>query len=491
MKILLGTIALIFACTLEATVFYVDNVKGSDSNDGNEKTPFASIEYAIAKLKTSDQLEIVNTGKVYQRPYPGKNGRNLPVKTGGTLEKPLIINGNGAVLTGLSIIPAAKWLKNENNFYTLPFWPMSNMYKGYKAQNYWLEQPQIWWVDGKPAKNCKSAEELAENPGGFWWDKSNQEVIFNLPKHQKFEDLKIELPANSGFYIGADHVVIKNFYFIHSWNDGFDAAGKNQNGVFKNCVAIDNCGQGFSCHDTSNVYYEDCAAIRCASSGSCDVHWCSTRYHRCIFMNNAFEAGIYTLNESSHLYSDCLIVNNQPFEQIWQRGTSSQIYDNCVILGGAPDRNILTIQDGSVAFKNCTIANAAGICAMDASRRGSLSVDNCLLLNMKNYTFKFDGGAEKRVFLRGNLLGGSPGMIIDGKVYNAENWTDYLKANSSDQYSEWLSSDLGENVLETNIKLKSRHKRPTNVGAKLPNEVWKRYEELKKIKASPSGINFE
>lgn len=491
MKILVGAITLIFACALEAAVFYVDNVKGNDANDGSAKAPFASVEYGISKLKTSDQLEVVNTGKVYQRPYPGASGRNLPVRSGGTLENPLIINGNGAVLTGLSIIPPEKWLKKDNNLYSLPFWPMSNMYKGYKTQNYWLEQPQIWWVDGKPAKNCKSAEELSETPGGFWWDKSNKKVIFNLPKDQKLEELKIELPANSGFYIGGDHVIIKNFYFIHSWNDGFDAAGKNQHGVFKNCVAIDNCGQGFSCHDTSNIYYEDCAAIRCASSGSCDVHWCTTRYHRCIFMDNAFEAGIYTTNESSHFYSDCLITNNRPFEQIWQRGSSSQIYDNCVILGGAPDRNILTMQDGSVAFKNCTIANAAGVCALDASKRGSLSADNCLLINMKNYIFKFDQGAEKRVFLRGNLLVRSPGIIIGDTVYNAENWEAYLKANSGDQYSEWLSSDLGENIFETDIKLKTRYKREAKVGAKLPAEVWKRYEELKKIKATPSGISFE
>ena len=489
--IFIGIILLPLSNTLVAMTFYVDNVKGNDRNDGSAETPFASIEHGLAKLNTSDQLEVINTGKPYQRPYPGKKGRGLSIKAGGTLGNPLIINGNGAVITGLSIVPLEKWQKKNTRFYALPFWPMSNMYKGYKSQNYWLDEPQIWWVNGQAAKNCKNAEALAENPGGFWWDKANKEVVFHLPENQAIEKLKIELPANYGFYITSDHVVVKNFYFIHSWNDGFDASGKNQQGVFKNCIAIDNCGQGFSCHGTSNIYYEDCAAIRCASSGSCDVHWCTTRFHRCIFMDNTFEAGIYTHHETSHLYSDCLIVNNRPFEQIWQRATSSQIYDNCVILGGAPDRNILTVENGTVTFKNCTLANAAGICEINAKTRNSLSMDNCLVFNMTDYLFKFKDSAQERVFFRGNLFARSPGIIIDDTIYNADNWEDYLNVNPQDKHSEWVDTDLKDDVYKTEVQLKNRYQRESAVGADLPAEVWTRYEALKKIKATPSGISFE
>ncbi len=471
-----------------ATV-YVDNLKGNDGNDGSQDKPVASVEHGLKLLKKSDTLEIINTGKPYQRPYPGEKGRGLTISHGGTLEAPMIINGNGAVLTGLAVIPVDKWTKVEDDIYSLPFWPMSNMYKGYKQQNYWLDGTQIWWVDGKAATNCKTMEELKETPGGFWWNKAKKAVLFHLPPAKTLEQLKIELPANYGFYITADHTIVKDVYFIHSWNDGFDAAGKNQNGVYKNCIAIDNCGQGFSCHDTSNVYYEDCVAIRCASSGSCDVHWCNTRYHRCIFMNNTFEAGIYANDAGTHLYSDCLVTGNGPFEQIWQRNNSSLTFDNCVILGTA-DKNILTMQDGTVAFKNCTIMNAAGLFSADAKYHSNLVMDNCLVSGFGQYILNLPESAEKNVILHGNLFADAPGLQIGDKMYNRTNWNE-ARPFFPKRTTEWLPEDQKIQGYTTDIKLNNRYGRPSRVGALLPNSVWERYEKMKTVKASPSGISFE
>ena len=96
------------------------------------------------------------------------------------------------------------------------------------------------------------------------------------------------------------------------------AAGDPRGVHYRNCVAIDNCGQGFSCHGTSVVLYEDCVAVRCASSGSCDVHWSNSSYARCVFMNNVFEGGVAANDHSAHTYSSCLVVHNRPFEQVWQ-----------------------------------------------------------------------------------------------------------------------------------------------------------------------------
>lgn len=472
-----------------AGTVYVDNVRGDDRNDGSKERPVACVQKGLDLLEDSGTLEVVNTGKPYQRPYPGEKGKGLYIRKGGTFDAPLRINGNGAVLTGLAVIPPEKWTPAEGGLLSLPFWPMSNMYKGYRKQNYWLDAPQIWWVDGEAAPNCKSLDELRGTPGGFWWNKAEKRVLFHLPAGKKLSEIKVELPGNFGFYITGDHTIVRDFYFIHSWNDGFDAAGKNQNGVFKNCVAIDNCGQGFSCHDSSNIYYEDCVAIRCASSGSCDVHYSSTRYHRCIFLDSAFEAGIYATDESTHLYSDCIISGSRPFEQIWQRQHAALTFDNCLILG-LPGRNILALQNGTVAFRQCTIMDGAALAELDGRFRGSLILENCLAGNFSAPVLTVAAGEEPRLVMYGNLFFGAPGLKLGDRLYGAEDG-EALRARFPRDDSAWLPA--GETVAgrTASVKLKNRYGRPVRVGAAPPKALLARYETMKKARATPAGVFFD
>ena len=67
------------AATLSAKTVYVDNVRGNDSFPGTQTQPVASIHKGLSLLKKSDHLEVINTGKPYQRPYPGPG--NAPTYT--------------------------------------------------------------------------------------------------------------------------------------------------------------------------------------------------------------------------------------------------------------------------------------------------------------------------------------------------------------------------------------------------------------------------
>ena len=144
----ISLLALIFSSfTLGAATYYVDNVKGKDSNDGSKEHPVASIEKGLSLLKKSDRLEVMpNNGKPYRRPYPGTYGKSYSVGVGGTAEKPMVINGNGAVISGLSVIPLNVWKKCDNGLFKMPFWPMSNVYRTYKKQDYWLPEAKIFFV---------------------------------------------------------------------------------------------------------------------------------------------------------------------------------------------------------------------------------------------------------------------------------------------------------------------------------------------------------
>ena len=199
-KILLAAAAFFCGLSLSAATYSVDNVKGDDKNDGSEKHPVASIEKGLSLLKKSDRLEVAaNNGKPYRRPYPGIYGKSYAVQHGGTPDKPMVINGNGAVISGLAVIPLNVWKKTEDGLFKMPFWPMSNMYRRYTKQDYWLPDARIFFVDGKRTTNCLSMAELKKTPNAFWWSRKEKTLYYNPPAGKGIADVKVELPSNSGF----------------------------------------------------------------------------------------------------------------------------------------------------------------------------------------------------------------------------------------------------------------------------------------------------
>ena len=154
MKIQLAVAAFCCGLTLSAATYYVDNVKGNDRNDGSRERPVASIEKGLSLLKKCDRLEVApNNGKPYRRPYQGIYGKSYAVQHGGTPDKPMVINGNGAVISGLAVIPLNVWKKTDDGLFKMPFWPMSNMYRNYTKQDYWLPDAKIFFVNGERTTN--------------------------------------------------------------------------------------------------------------------------------------------------------------------------------------------------------------------------------------------------------------------------------------------------------------------------------------------------
>ena len=486
MKLLFSLLLILLFCGTHAEIIYVNNVTGNDKNNGSKSAPVAGISRALKLVKKSGIIDVANTGKVYQSPYPGPGGSLLHVNTGGTPEKPLEIRGNGAVITGLAVIPASKWRFDEKKgVYTLPFWPMSNLYKRMpdSTHNFWPDtSAKIWWLNGKAAPNCKSLATLKKTPGAFWWNKAEKQVCFNLPKGEKIADQKIELPANAGFYITAPYVLIRDFYYIFSWNDGFDSAGLEYDGTYRNCVAVNNCGQGFSCHATGSTLYEDCAAIGCNSSGSCDVDQSFSRYMRCIFLNNTFEGGIHTNYNSQHYYGSCIIAGNIPDEQLWLTRSSSQHYFNCLI-EGTPGKDIVSFRthSGTISFRNCTIKGGKSFFKLLKNGSSSAAFQSCIIGGSEDDLFTAEQGTQSRLQNWDNVYFNIPGLIFRGRRYTKKEFATYKKANPQDRNSLWLDKEPASPCV-VNKK---------TAGANLPESVLKRYEKLKRLRATAAGIYFE
>lgn len=496
---------------VSATTLYVDNEKGNDSLNGLAKEagkdgksgPFATIGKAFKTVNTSDRIEIANTGKPYREILTLQ-------KAGGTKEKPLVIEGNNALITGLDVVPPEKWTLVKDNIYSTEFYPMSNMLKGYKPIQHWIGRPQIWWIDGKAAKNCTGEDELKNTVNGFYWNKPLKQLWVNLPEGKKPADFKIEIPVHgTSMCINTDWVVVQNLRSKYSWNDGFDTHGVKLNGrniVFKNCVGTDNCGQGFSVHDDTTAYYEDCHAFRDASSGICNVNRCISMYRNCVLADNTFEAGVYTTETVEIILENCIIAGNKPFEQIWQRGKSKMFFINCVIIGTKDANGLVSAQDGAVFFSQCTFLDGANVCKVPASAKADITIINSIMARCPDF-LDIPARAEGKIVLANNIYWDGKGNTLNGKKYDASNWEEYL-ASGAEKSSKWINPNLGGNLAseppkdnafgkaglwqnpelpeliiplipeDSVLKLnKDAGGKACQIGARIPEKVWKAYFE--------------
>lgn len=426
---------------------HVNNLTGNDGSDGVQG-PLRSIARALEVAGISARIEIANTGV----PYPGGNALR---KGGGTREHPLVIEGNGAVINGLEVMPADQWLAVEAHIYSLPFWPMSNLLRVSKEPLYWIGTPTIVWMDGKPAINCDSLEILRQTPGGYFWDKPNQIVLFHLPERKEEGTCEVSIPTGkTGLNISspADHVEVRNLRSEYSWNDGFSAHGKVTNLTFRNCIAANNCGQGFSLHGESRAVMEDCLITGNASSGACDVNDSRVIYRRCVFYANSFEAGVHALNQTQIVYEDCLIAENKPFEQIWSLTSGNTRFVNCVIAGTGKTL-IKAGGGGRVEFIRCLFADAGAL--MRFSGMARISFEQCAFARI---------GA----------------FVSEGEKFDMA-WIAFSETITE---SHIFQGDLPVGVRKENIHLTGspalRSSKNSAPGAHLPDSVWWQFEEAKR-----------
>ena len=399
-----------------AETIHVNNLTGSDDGDGTRERPFATLYKACRVVPVSGRIEVANTGKPYRMPYKSADvskSYGYRLFRGGTREKPLVVEGNGATISGLAVVPREAWKQvPETRLFRLPFYPMSNRLKIDKTINHWQEVPRIWFVDGRAAPNCHDRESLLKTPGGFWWNKTEKQVCFHLPAGKQLAELRIELPANYGFYIHADHTIVRNFNCIFSVNDGFDADGSARNSDYINCLAYDNCGQGFSCHKTSSIRYAGCGAIRCASSNICNVNNSHAEYIDCVFLDNAFESNVSLYNEATARFVNCFFSGGSADEPIVQEHASQLAFLNCVIQGNR-DLPLLRGRGGSVIFHQCTLSQARYLADLSAGWNAvCVSMKRCVVTGMKNGIAKLPATPCPRLQFADNRF--SPAFYVLG-----------------------------------------------------------------------------
>jgi hypothetical protein len=276
---------------------FVNGDTGSDTYDGAAMIligashgPVATLHRAIQIWKPGDRIVLHKTARPYREAL-------VLVGVNGTAAQPVIVEGNGAVLQGLTITSPDQWTDNGNGLISMKWGPEW----GFNVV-----------ADGKFAVKVPSVDGI--KPGqssGDWKNTKN-------PQHRGYYKLspeqslgKTRLEVSTGFcgvsIDDSSHVIVRNLTCQHFWDDGFNLQGNSQDIRFENIVGRWNGDQGISAHGRCDVTVLG-GEFFGNDSGIVDTVVSRTRYVG-INLHNNRSVGVW-FQGGDHSITDSRIVDN-------------------------------------------------------------------------------------------------------------------------------------------------------------------------------------
>ena len=352
-------IGLVTACLLvpvHAAELYVDGETGDDGRDGLAATvesaargPVRTILRAVKAAKAGDTVHLAPGREPYRESlllsaHPNWN------HPGGEPDRPLVIDGHGATLTGAEPCPPSGWEPWRGRVYRrmdfpqaaalmvgdlrvpaasptlalepgdwIYFPPYKHLYlrpaatplgdvqlvppKGEPetvAANRWspagapgvvrlvgVAEPVALVIAGRRVPPITIKERL--RPGQCTVESGA--VYYHLPEGKSFESLSIEcVVRQNGMHVSGTtaHVVIRNLHVTRVFNDGFNIHGRAHDLLFQNITATHCFDEGYSAHSDAEAAIEGCRLLFNAS-GLTNVGRARTRCRDAVI---AFNDGI-------------------------------------------------------------------------------------------------------------------------------------------------------------------------------------------------------
>ena len=221
------TLAVWLSVGVAAKTVHVDNVRGDDGRAGlAPEQALASIAAGVRLLEPGDTLTLADTGESYRE--------SIVLGRGGEPGAPLVIEGNGASVSGLKPIPADKWVVQEDGTWFFA-WRRSGSLRPYLVEG------------GKPVPRASRREDLG--PGQAYWAKEG--AFFRPAEGKSVTDHALEatLRASGVAVTSASYITVRNLTAEFFANDGFNVHGECRGLVFRNIVGRYNGDDGFSVHE--------------------------------------------------------------------------------------------------------------------------------------------------------------------------------------------------------------------------------------------------
>jgi len=425
----LGALACLALATASAKDFYVDNIKGNDANDGSEAAPFKTVQKSAALAEAGDTIYLVANSEPYREPA-------INFKKSGTAEAPIVLDGRGAVLSGIQRFGIEEWKDFGGGIYGRQYENATHM------KTHWEGGYDFVFFDRAPGTNVTKREDLT--PLSYFMDPNlegteGKMLYIRLPEGKTPADVAVLIsrPAHTGLHISGSHVTVKNLTSSNTSEDGFSTThGKNI--IFDNVRGCYNMDQGMS-HHGSTAIVKNSIFDHNADAGIRDVFpECESTYENCIFAYNR-TSGIDAKGRK-HTVRDSLFLNNDR-TQIRVEKDSLGIVEGCYFL--APGLDGIGIYKSSAIVTRNTFADLK--VGFRAGQGTATLEGNAFLRNEIPLSYFEHADAEHPTYeaikSNNNLFVG--GQFKLGESKPALAFVDYIQQTGQDQNSIEIA-DLGE-----------------------------------------------
>ncbi len=397
---------------------FVNNLTGADTNSGQTAAcAVATIARAVALARPGDTLVLTPTGRPYAESLR-LHGRS------GTPTAPLVVEGNGAVLTGLRPLPADQWQVRPDGLCFYPH-PRRGARRPYLVEK------------GRPVAVADRPESLP--PGAHCWTTNG--LFFRPAAGATLADHALEgtlLDAGAHFS-DVSYVTVRNLTCEYFSNDGFNVHGECRGLVFENIIGRHNGDDGFSVHEDVEAvvrggwFHDNDYGIQDVNAARSFFHGVRVERNRKAGVH--FSGGLHTLTDSvvrDHRTDAILITPN-----------------SAAHIGLSDDHPLAR---GLVALKNVRVQGAA--VGVHAGAGATVAVTHCHVAGCargvvadihatihmhwsvieSNTVAEVNIGPGARAALDHNRY--KPGrMIWQGVPYGPEAWAAYRAASEQDAHS--------------------------------------------------------
>ena len=354
MRTLLVALALFSALTVAAKIIHVDSQRGQDGQDGlSAATAKKTIAAATRLLRPGDTLSLAAGQTFYE---------SITFPVDGTPARPITVEGNGAVISGLQAVPEDQWQDKGDGLFFQP----AKIKHGSLAP---------YLVDQDLAPLPRGGKPEALQPGQGLCTTDGLYVRCEPGRTPAGFGLHVTGRAAGVALSNRSYVTVRNLTAEYFSNDGFNIHGYCRGLLFENITGRYNGDDGFSIH-------EDVAAM--VRGG----HFHDNNY------------GIQDVTASRSWYQGVLVENNRNIGVHFLGGARS-LEDAIVRNNGGPQ--IRTQSDR---------ARGLGYTAGNPMENGLFFFKNVVVIGTPTAAAFVAGGNSKTVVSHCALLGGKTGLVV-------------------------------------------------------------------------------
>ena len=448
-----------------AATWHVNNVTGKATHDGSAPDrAFARIARAIAKVQAGDTVVLANTGRPYHE------GLRLGGKRGEP-GRPIVIEGNGSVISGYRAIPPTAWKAQADGLYVF-----TDIGDGIRRQlgNRRRYHLLPWLRDGDRMMPRVRPKRLGRGEA-YWW--TAKELVLRPAEGKTPGDYRLSMTTlKSVVTIANSHyIVVRDLVCEGASNDGFNIHGDCQGMFFENIEGRYNGDDGFSIHEDISAVVRG-GWFHHNTYGVQDVNASRSVYFGVLTEHNR-SAGL-SFHGGVHLVADSVSRDNPLQIQVTGAGARHiglpetnlstaglTVLKNVLAQGG--ETGLLVRRGGRAMASNCVFEKSAVGVSIEADSACHLA--HCVIADCRRAELV---NAAKQVELDNNLYW--PGRFSWlGKTFTPDQWAPYRQATSQDKTSRIAKPDfVGDGSRQLKVAApKRRQLRPglTRPALRLPN----------------------